>query len=340
MIPEKDSSGINIGWIPYWNLEPLRIELLNSWGSSIHFNKGTPTVVNKLLADSEVMVAPSSSVCLLKNQEMALPLGVSATNSTHSIYIGLNRDTASLNDLIRKRINSLKEICHHANLEMVSSFKRTASFIMDTADELPAPPMEYAPSLRLLSYSASGVALAKIFYRLVFGKHAYESMVTQNNGNGDASLQNSSRPVVELMIGDEALIKRNEFIKIIDLGNFWSSLTGLPFVSAVWQKGAKPISLNWRKRFLDSAELAQAKMKIEPTAYYPSTIPMDSAGNQIDLSTYWKALHYRLNQKDFKGLLLFLSLARPLLKSEIDESAIAKMLRWQDSLGISMPLLS
>ena len=36
---------------------------------------------------------------------------------------------------------------------------------------------------------------------------------------------------------------------------------------------------------------------------------------------------------DFRGLLLYLSLARSLMKAEMDESIVVKMLRWQQLSG-------
>jgi hypothetical protein len=74
-------------------------------------------------------------------------------------------------------------------------------------------------------------------------------------------------------------------------------------------------------------------MKVEPTAYIPDMAPLDDQGKPIKLAEYWKSIYYKLGADDFKGLSLFLSLARDFSPGKYPESILAKMMRWQE-LGI------
>src|SRR4051794_36031221 len=96
---------LQLGWIPYLNLPPLKKELERAAGHEIEFHRGHPSQVNRWLSEGKVTLAPSSSVCLLRNSslEIALPLGIASTGSVQSVYIGLPRDDAGLFDLIKAR---------------------------------------------------------------------------------------------------------------------------------------------------------------------------------------------------------------------------------------------
>jgi predicted solute-binding protein len=71
---------LTMGWIPYLNLLPLKVELSKLTDVQFIAKEGHPREVNKWLADGEVGLAPSSSVNLLDNPhlKMAFPLGVTS----------------------------------------------------------------------------------------------------------------------------------------------------------------------------------------------------------------------------------------------------------------------
>ena len=47
----QTSTPLQLGWISYWNLYPLKCELERLAGGEIDFHKGTPAVVNRWLAE-------------------------------------------------------------------------------------------------------------------------------------------------------------------------------------------------------------------------------------------------------------------------------------------------
>jgi len=295
-------------------------------GSALNFRAGHPTVVNRFLIDGAVSVAPCSSVCLLKNgTEMALPLGVASNAAVQSVYLGLAKETPSdLSEELRRRIVIIRDIFAQATEQFGDSYRRIGRFIWDAVDSLPPLKCESQVRLKLTTNSASSVVLSKVFYQLMFGRNAYDAHVA--NALPGA---NPGFVTMELVIGDDALVRRSEFAKVIDLGQFWQSVTGRPFVFAVWQKCAKSLTSSWAARINEAAEIAQARMHVEPSVYFPKAIPMNYEGQEIDLGGYWRGIHYRLGPKDIGGLLLFLSLAKQMLRADLDEAMIIKMLRWQ-----------
>lgn len=324
---------LTIGWIPYFNLRPLREELIRVGGNALSFKPGHPTEVNRMLMERQVALAPSSSVCLLKCSalELALPLGVASTGTVQSVYLGLSGDFAHLIDEIRQRIALVNEIFQYSQTQCGDNPRQMAKLIWQEVDELKPLATEFAPRLRLSAHSASSVVLSKIFYRMMFGKAAYDQQVANQFPS------TSGQGTLDLVIGDEALDRASAFKKTIDLGLFWKSITGLPFVYAVWQRSGKPIPQSWERVILAAAEIAEARMQVEPADYFPSDLPLNHAGQPLDLASYWRCIRYRLGPKDMQSLLLFLCLARPLIKITLDDDMIVRMRRWQE---MSSPSLS
>lgn len=322
----NDLSALRLGWIPYWNLVPLRLELEKNYRQLLYFNTGHPSAVNRMLAAGDISLAPCSSVCLLKNasHEMAFPLGVACNGSVQSVYLGVPDELAYVVDFMKERMVSLREIFRYAQYRFSDNARQTSQYIWNAIEELPVYDMDMAPRIRFSPHSMSSVALSKVLYRLVFGKAAFDANVS-NLMFADQVRQ----PYLELLIGDEALVKRPGYSKVIDLGSMWRNVANLPFVFAVWQSNGKPVKLSWRKRILAAAEIAEAKMQVEPQTYYLDQLPLDCRGMEINLASYWRGIHYRLSARDIRGLLLFLCLAKPLLKADLNDSMIVKMLRWQ-----------
>ena len=326
MVGEPTNDSLRVGWIPYWNLLPLRQEL-GKRQPNWQMLPGHPSQINRQLSQGEIELAPCSSVCLIKNirHEMAVPVGVASSGSVHSVYLGLSSDLSCTIDPFKRRVKALQTLNQTA-LERYGERKRLAAqYVWKHLEELPAMDIEHAPHLRLTANSASSATLARLFYRFIFGKKAFENASTTANKSRDAELKGS----MELLIGDEALIRRNEFSKVIDLGQLWQQLTGLPFVFAVWQKTGALLDPTAMQKISEAAEIAQTKMRVEPTAYWDQALPLKTDGTEVDLAGYWKHIHYRLQPDDISGLLYFLCLVRPLLRAEIDDAMVVKMLRWQ-----------
>jgi len=322
-----DINPLTVGWIPYWNLRPMKHELKRLAGEAINFRSGHPIAVNKMLNERKIDLAPASSVCLLTKpmQDIALPLGVVSDGPVHSVYLGLSSDIGHLNGLVKERLESLTEITRHAMCKYSNRMRQASNFIWNEVEDLKPLDFDFVPRLKLSSHSASSVVLAKIFYRMIFGRAHYEAQI--NSGFSS----NSGYGTMELIIGDDALVRRSEFSKIIDLGNFWHQLTHLPFVFAVWQKSKDTqVSLQWQKVIAEAAEIAEARMQVEHSFYLNEEIPLKQSGSEIDLLTYWQSIYYRLGPREMQGLMLFLCLARSVVKVKMDDAMVIKMLRWQE----------
>ncbi|MCX6107193.1 MAG: hypothetical protein NTY08_15310 [Proteobacteria bacterium] len=322
---------LRLGWIPYWNLLPLRHELERASGHEIEFHRGHPAQVNRWLAEGKVQLAPSSSVCLVKNSQMeiAFPLGIASTGAVHSVYLGFSHEESGLIEVIKQRQLLLREIIRTGISRFETDARKAASFIYKAADQLPPLDPELAAPLAVTPTSATSTQLARILYRLWFGETSYEQRASGTNPLGAAM---SPRRPMELLIGDEALVKRPNYRAIIDLGDAWRELTDLPFVFAVWQTSRKTMSPYWRQKIIEAAELAQARMRVEPSHYYPDPMVTDVHGRPIDLAGYWRCIQYRLGPAHFRGLALFLAMTRCLQPEAVDDQAIVNIMRWE-SLG-------
>ena len=119
--------------------------------------------------------------------------------------------------------------------------------------------LDSLPMLRIGSVGCESVtALSKLFYRLMFGKVSYDEWISRSG------LEEPSSSDMVLLSGKEALIRRKEFIRVIDLGHFWYSLTDMPFVPVVWQiRQDKNLVAEWKKKIVDVCELSQSKMHID-----------------------------------------------------------------------------
>lgn len=327
-----------LGWIPYWNLFPLKKELQRQWGSQVQLAGGHPVTVNKMLAEGRIQLAPCSSICLLTSSgnEMAMPLGVGCLGPVHSVYLAIHgqRDEEQwLTGELARRDTVLREMFSVALTRFGDDVRGAAQWVWERAQTqwgASADQYQVLPALRLTSASASSAALAKLMYQLWFGVDASRAILV---GQGAEAAENN-RLVLELVIGDEALQRRSQFHRVIDLGDHWLRMTGLPFVFAVWQKSTTtaltPQMSLWRQRIWEASEIAQARMKVDPTFYIKDSPVLDDAGREIDLAGYWKSIDYRLTPAHLRGLLLYLSLAGRIIGVDNRDSAVAKIIIWQE----------
>lgn len=332
---------MKLGWIPYWNLRPLGVELLRAQ-KKVSLTKGHPTKVNRLLREGQLIAAPCSSINLLLSQDvdLALPLGVASTGRVDSVYLGIRKDTLGIKDFCKQRTLELKNAVQGLCQSAATDWRSVADSIWSQSEaSLHTSWDNQCPRIKLTSNSASGATLSRIFYRLMFGEKCYKKFCEQPKSFTQEDSPESPAHL-ELLIGDIALIQRSQFEYIIDLGSWWKRFTGLPFVFAVWQRGAKPLPTATKKLIYEAASLAQAKMHVDPTEYLPEEIPHDDQGNNIDLNSYWSKIRYRLTPEDFNGLILFLALSRRILGAELQDTFIVKMDRWREIQNNLSPLVA
>lgn len=323
--PAFTGKSCNLGWIPYWNLLPMRTELQRI-SKNLVIQQGQPVTVNKWLSEGKVVAAPCSSICLLRNlrHEIAAPLGVSSSGAVHSVYLGYQESHVETIDAIKQQHSALAALFNQVRSAYNNESRGTARAIWHFREELPRWQGEI-PTIKFSPASASSVVLTKILCRLWFGDAAYELMLREEQGVQRVTIN----PPLELVIGDEALVRRNSFHGILDLGKMWKDFTSLPFVFAVWQSlGQMPASL--RQTLVEAGALAEARMKVEPSIYLPDVGASEESRNSVDLRSYWRVIDYQLGAKELQGLLLFLCIASYFNSDSMNEEALVKIMRWEE----------
>ncbi len=320
---------IQIGWIPYWNLLPLQHELSRLSGRSIKLLAGHPTAVNRWLSDGTVQLAPASSIALLKsrNLEMALPLGIASDGPVLSVYLGLQRHHECFLNFVTARQRLLNARFHDAVGRFGFDLRQTARLIWSaTRAERPEGMM---PALRLTPASAASAALTRLLMNLWIGESQATQMMAQaTTVQGGHEVAASEDQPIELVIGDEALQRRHEFWRVLDLGQVWQELTGLPFVFGLWQTSSKILPPQLRQILAEAGSIAQARMRVEPQVFFPENPIYSGDGNPVDLAAYWKVIQYRLGERHLKSLLLYFSLYLEICGRPDHDLAAERFVRW------------
>lgn len=315
-----------IGCPSHYGMLPMRVELAKTLDQQ-SVRTGSHEQVASWLDKGGIAMGPCSSIRLLKHPhfEMAVPYGISVKGSTPGAWIGYVGDQAELREVVAERIDHLIGIFNHANIQKTKNLAHAVRFIFSEADRMANNRPLVAPPLGFQSRMDSGTSLARVLYYLIFGVRAYE--INERYQSRVSRLPG----VLDLARGNDALLRRPQHRYILDLGEIWGRLTGLPFVFAVWQKNRKEVSPASRNRVVKAAGLASARMAVEPSSYLPEQIPLNSSGESIDLGTYWKNMKYKLGPAELRGLLLFLQIAGQVEQDLISrEQMMAKLLRWQD----------
>ena len=329
------TAGVQIGWIPYLNLHPMHQELMRIAGGQISLSTGHPTTVNRWLCDGTVGIAPCSSINLLRgeNLDIALPMGIASEGPVLSVYLGAHREHASILEFIKRRQATLGEIFRQALQTHQGDMRRAAQKVLAQTALLPPPQGVQFPSVLFTPASAASSTLAKILLRMWFGEALSAQMCRNDSTTPNSnSFITGNRPL-ELVIGDEALARRSEFVNLIDLGESWWDLTGLPFVFAVWQSSTQLVSAGIRTLLSEAASLSSARMKVEPQVYYPDQHPLDRSGNPLDLASYWRVIQYKLTPRHLQGLLLYLSLYSELNANCANGTIPLRMAKWAGQWG-------
>lgn len=286
-----------------------------------------------LLSSHDVGMAFCSPDRLLKNSdfELALPVGEVITGPSNLAFLSIE-NCAEFKGKLATRLRDLKDIFQQANIGKSDDLRSASQYIWDASKTLAEPRFRHVPYLNLNGGCGSYATLARILYRLLFGNSAYETNEMMQGGSG--SMQGVD---LELRQGNEALLKRSNFNSVIDLVDIWSELTQMSFVASVLQKSKRNPTPLSKQAVVKAAELAQAKMKVEPSGYLPDIAPMNGQSQKVDLANVWKHVNYRLVSEDFRSLMFYLHLARPLVKKAMDDAAFKiKMIRWQERDAASM----
>jgi len=292
---EEIQDCLRLGWISYLNLYPLFYELKKNISGLFSLSCGNPAEVNALLRQNRVDLAPSSSICLLQDKPVeSLPIGVVSKGKVHSVYLGFQKEHKEFKFFLEERTRELKK-----NINLEKSLDDLAQEILSFSKDEKF--FSILPSIRLTKASQTSVELTRILLQALFGEVNAKKM--QENS------QVQTTPV-ELLIGDEALNRRQDFLEILDLGEFWGDLTGLPFVFAVWQ-GNRKLNSSLKTQLIELAFFTQQKMHADPNFYEKQFVKeMGRPRFHLSLSEYWQSLFYRVDDHSKRGLDLFLELAK------------------------------
>lgn len=325
-----------IGWINYLNLHPLKCELEKKI-SSHDFRFGVPREINLLIRNGEACLGPASSISLLKHESMeqALPLGITARGAIKSVYLGMNGPVCELVHELAPRFALIKEIFEHCFITHPYFGREFSNTFWKEIEDLPASSFDWTKrhlKIKFSEQSETSVILSKIFLRSVLFSKVKNREELNQFVNTSSTTDGGT---IELLIGNDALKKKSSFKHILDLGSFWSFVSGLPFVFAVWQKskGSKiPVSL--AEKILKSGLDAQFKMSSSPQLYINEALLQSHEIAENQLVDYWKLIDYVLEPKDMESLNAFFSLGSVFLE-KYDLNYCGKLAKWREKIVAS-----
>ncbi len=309
-----------------WALLPFRREWQRG-DSAMSLECGeSPRDMRRQLERLSYRMACCSPACLLRHLpfELAVPQGLSVNGASGICYIGFDESQLSIKASLEARLTSMYEISRSLLQDFGENITAHASTLVQRLRRQSAEMLPWVGPLPISTHTDSSTQLVRFLAWLVFGEDEFRNQEIRQNARNSGTL-----PVV--LEGNEALVRRKQFVGIIDLGDVWQKLTGLPFVLQVWQRHSKHPCGQKASKIVKVAELAEARMKVEPSSYFPDILPSDQQGGEIDLAKLWRNVHYRLGAPEIKSILLFLhfmmSMGQP---QETADALTAKMIRWQE----------
>lgn len=293
----EESKKLNLGWISYLNLYPLLYEIRENMPDFFRIIEDTPANINEKLRRNEIELAPSSSICLLKDKPVDfLPIGVVSKGEVLSVYLGFQEEHKEFEFFLRRQIESLKKSLVNKKKKILNPEDFSFEMFSFSAYE---GKKKNLPPLALTKESQTSVELTKILLQSLIGQENYLEMRKDRPSKGLP---------IQLLIGDKALSQKSTFFSTLDLGWLWSSLTNLPFVYAVWQSTV-PVCSGLKEKLKSLALYTQKKMHINPE-FYIKSLSGGKIPQNLSLSSYWKHLFYDVDEDSMKGLGVFLELAK------------------------------
>jgi len=252
---------LRIGQIDYANCTPIFAALQQNFDCSAYrFIKGVPSGLNRMLAEGEIDLCPSSSIEYgrSRGRYLILPeLSISSIGPVKSVILFSTRPLEKLD----------------------------------------------GTSIGLTSESATSVALLRIILKkyLCFSNH-FVDMTISSPVDALSSCQ------AVLLIGDTALKWRDKLPGLFqyDMGALWYSLTGLPFVFALWMIREETVRTEWEESLLLSSRLVEAKRLAVPSLDKLACVCGERSWmGQEELLSYWRTISYDLTDIHVEGLKLY-----------------------------------
>jgi chorismate dehydratase len=305
-----------LGWIPYLNLLPFYSELRQLVGDSIKFISGHPSTVNRWLTEGVVDLAPASSIAMFRDPKlkMAVPIGIASEGPVQSVYIGIHSEHRDFYDFIKFRQQTLSPMFREVveNLDLESGVRKLRRVARESLSEV------QVPNLLLTPASAASAALTEVLLYLWCGDECALQTISnarQSEARGECKQMTLARPM-ELVIGDEALKRRHEFWQVLDLGQVWYQLTGLPFVFGLWQTAHEALPNELLDIVMRAAKISEKKMRTTPEIYFPMDFPVALDGKAVDLRSYWDVIQYGLTPRHLKSLSIYYRLVAEITRND------------------------
>ncbi len=313
---------MSVYWLAQtWANLPLRYELQRQGDQPV------PLPFYELFppqAEANTMVL-ASPVALIKQMKLniALPLGLVWHPGSGGILGGISGPSDGFILDFSRRVQLLVEATNE--LMQKPAVGDAAQRLWEARAVLCSLKPSWVPNFKFISDNPSANLLARLIFNLLYPRADCEVV----NFTDTPDLSSEQVIQIDIMASDDAATKGCNYRDTIDLTQIWHDIARTPFVEALWLKRVDAGGLP-KSRLYKAAELAQAKMHVDPSSYLPDPIPQDRDGKFIDLPRYWRHCHYRMREVDHRGLYLLLHLACRLeKKSAATESLGVRMLRWE-----------
>ena len=317
---------LTLGCLNDWSMMPLRKEL-RRLSTRLDVLTADQAGLSDLLEENKLAAAACCLTQLMKTPQfdLALPMGVAVRSGAGVALWGSSGAYAgsgtAMQAHVSGRIPRLKEVFDYTINHQSKDWSGAARFIwsaakLDTPSPVTIPLVQYYPGSSIYH------ALSKVLIKLLYGDTASDHSEVPTLAGAGAKM--------ELLAGNDALVRRTQYPVTIDLIELWEKITGLPFVLQAWLRHQEPLDLALRTQILKVAEFTAASMRVQPMGYYPENMPLAANGTPVELAQLWRRITYKLGPAEMKSILLFLNLVRHLGRDRNeDDQFVVKMIRLQ-----------
>ncbi|MCE9560333.1 MAG: menaquinone biosynthesis protein [Armatimonadetes bacterium] len=179
------------------------------------------------------------------------------------------------------------------------------------------------PEIQTLALDASSLTSNALAQIILAESYGIRPETIQKNPDIDAMLSEADACI---LIGDNGLKKIGETYQILDLGEAWTHLTGLPFVWAVWT-GSDRLTHEVANTLREARERGQANLELIAEKYATSS----GQSKEEALSYLTEAVQFELGPNHHLGLEQF---ARFLVKNDILRETFHPVFRGRLSVAI------
>lgn len=313
-------------------LQPLNHELA-ALQPPIKLHLDARTAMAAGLSQQLASVAPCPVFTLLGPKPFypAAPVGLAYKSGSPGCFFGLRSPHPRLDLFVKNRLKWLTATYEAKAKQQLTSPREAVNHLWQKAcDNDPSADLQgMIPRLMLGATSTEARELATMFYQLLFGlKAAGQQQIIEAArvqpvaGPGEVALE-----FIWTELSAGGLSPADPYAAVYELGDIWQAITALPLVMSLWQHAeAQPPA--FASRLVQAAQLAEAKMTIDPSAYTAGTSP----SAQRQLSALWLRTRYLLTADDFLSVQL-LGQTLQLYRHRPDHDFYLRSSKWPQELA-------